>query len=85
MRMGLRVSWRLWQPTQAGAIDWSKAASFEKELRLLKAMGIRPVVIVYDSPHWAVQETRRQRQFPLYPALPFARICWMISRASCDR
>ena len=60
VRMGLRVSWRLWQPTRGGPIDWTKAATFEKELRLLNSRYIKPVVIVYDSPYWAVERLARQ-------------------------
>lgn len=48
-----RISWRLLQPTQGGAIRWENLASFENELRALKAAGIRPIVIVDDYPLWA--------------------------------
>lgn len=48
-----RISWRLLQPTQGGPILWNNLASFENELRALKAAGIRPIVIVDDHPLWA--------------------------------
>lgn len=48
-----RISWRLLQPTRGGSILWQNLASFENELRALKAAGIRPIVIVDDYPLWA--------------------------------
>jgi len=48
-----RISWRLLQPQRGGPILWENLASFESELRALKAAGIHPIVIVDDYPLWA--------------------------------
>ena len=63
-RMGTwRISWRTLQPNEGDPIDWSKLVGFEKELRGLKAKGIRPVVIVMDSPRWAtINDVRNDDQ-----------------------
>ncbi|MBK9711160.1 MAG: hypothetical protein IPO81_07450 [Kouleothrix sp.] len=47
------ISWRLLQPTEGGPINWGRLAGFEKEARKLKEYGIKPEVVVFDSPHWA--------------------------------
>ncbi len=58
VRMGLRVKWSELQPKESGPILWGKLANFEKELRALRAAGVTPEVVVYDSPHWAVVDGR---------------------------
>ncbi|MCK5429543.1 MAG: hypothetical protein KAI94_08740, partial [Anaerolineales bacterium] len=59
-RMGRRISWRWLQPNPGDEINWDLLASFEEELRNLRAANITPVVIIYDSPHWAVIPEVRQ-------------------------
>ncbi len=58
VRMGLRVRWSELQPIEGGPIHWELLAGFENELRALKAAGVTPEVVVYDSPHWAVVDGR---------------------------
>ena len=58
--MGNRISWRELQPNPGDEINWSLLASFEEELGNLRAAGITPVVIIQDSPHWAVIPKVRQ-------------------------
>jgi hypothetical protein len=55
-RLG-RISWRDLQPNEGDAIQWSQLAGFENELRALRAAGIMPEVVVYDSPRWATINT----------------------------
>jgi hypothetical protein len=62
VRMGIRVSWRELQPNEGDPIQWDKLTEFEDELRELKALEMTPVVIVYDNPHWAVQDVRNDHQ-----------------------
>lgn len=59
-RMGYQVSWANLQPLPGQSPDWGLLATFETELRNLKAAGIRPVVIVKDSPLWALDPIRAQ-------------------------
>lgn len=59
-RMGNRISWRELQPNPGDEINWSLLASFEEELGNLRSAGITPVVIIQDSPHWAVIPNVRQ-------------------------
>lgn len=54
VRMGNQISWRALQPTEGGPIAWDLLATFEQELRGLKENGIRPLVIIKDSPYWAL-------------------------------
>jgi hypothetical protein len=54
-RMNNRISWRQLQATPGGPINWSRLEGFKEELRLLQSVQIKPVVIVDDFPHWAVQ------------------------------
>jgi hypothetical protein len=53
VRLSARVSWRSMQPNETDPINWSLLADTENELRLLKQMGIKPVLVINDSPHWA--------------------------------
>ena len=48
-----RIRWRLLQPEEDGPIQWHILRSFENELRTLRERNITPVVVIYDSPHWA--------------------------------
>lgn len=53
IRLNDRISWRRLQPSEGSPIDWSQLRGFEEELRLLRQMGIRPIVVVDDHPTWA--------------------------------
>lgn len=53
VRLSERISWRKLQPNEGDPINWSLLADFENELRLLKELGVRPVVVLNDSPYWA--------------------------------
>lgn len=53
-RLGNRISWKDMQPNPGDAIDWSQAAQFEDELKALHAVGMTPLVIIQEYPHWAV-------------------------------
>jgi hypothetical protein len=55
VRVNHQVSWRELQPNEGDPIDWSKMASFENALMAMKARGMTPVVIINDSPDWAVK------------------------------
>ncbi len=57
-RMGNQVSWAALQPIPGQTPNWSLLATLETELRNLKAAGIRPVLIVKDSPDWALDPIR---------------------------
>jgi hypothetical protein len=59
VRYGWQISWRDLQPVENGPIIWSYLASFEKELRDMRYSGTRPVVVIKDSPHWAVDPSAR--------------------------
>ncbi len=52
-RINRYISWRELQPVEGGAIDWSLLAEFEAELRVLREMGIKPIVVIDDYPAWA--------------------------------
>ncbi len=56
VRLNGRISWRILQPSEGAAIDWGELASFEEELRALKAEGMTPIVVVDDHPEWATVE-----------------------------
>jgi hypothetical protein len=53
VRLGTHVHWRQLQPNEGDPIQWAALAGFEQQLRDLKKVGIRPVVTITDSPHWA--------------------------------
>ncbi len=53
MRFNGRISWRDLQPNEGDPIQWEQIASFEEELRTLKRLGVKPLVIISDYPHWA--------------------------------
>ncbi len=53
IRLGTRIHWRALQPNEGDPIPWSQLATFENELRSLKAAGIVPLVTITDSPAWA--------------------------------
>lgn len=57
-RMGNQISWRSLQPNEGGPIAWELLATFEEELRGMKENGIRPLVIIKDSPYWALDPQR---------------------------
>jgi hypothetical protein len=59
VRLGIRISWRNLQPNYGDPIHWEQLASFENELRTLQQAGVTPVVVIYDSPHWAVDANAR--------------------------
>jgi len=58
-RLGQRISWIKLQPEEGGPINWDLLAEFEQELRALRTVGIAPIVVVQDSPHWAVRSDAR--------------------------
>jgi hypothetical protein len=53
-RLGTQISWRELQPNPGDPIQWHLLDSFEDELRGLRSAGITPIVVIRDSPHWAV-------------------------------
>ncbi len=53
VRLSRRVSWRQLQPNENDPIDWSLLTDTENEMRQLKLMGIKPVLVINDSPSWA--------------------------------
>lgn len=70
VRMNTRISWRQLQPNEGDPIQWDLLASFESELRALRAYEITPIVIVNDYPAWAT--ATRSNGDPSYcgPMLP---------------
>ncbi len=48
-----RVSWADLQPNEGDPIDWTKLAELDSELRALKDIQVKPVVLVQTSPRWA--------------------------------
>lgn len=62
-RLNIRVSWRDLQPDSPNdPIDWNKLTNFEAELKALKVIGVRPVVVVDDFPDWALKDVRKDHQ-----------------------
>jgi hypothetical protein len=57
-RMGNQISWRKLQPNEGGPIAWDLLITFEEELRGMKENGIRPLVVIKDSPYWALDPQR---------------------------
>ena len=53
IRLSGRVTWRNLQPNENDPINWALLANFENELRLLKQLGIKPVIVLTNSPYWA--------------------------------
>jgi hypothetical protein len=66
-RMGNQISWRELQPSQGGPIAWELLATFEEELRGMKELGIRPLVIIKDSPDWALDWAKNNKLLPCGP------------------
>lgn len=67
------ISWRAIQPYEGAPYDWSSVATLEADLIVAARLGIRPIVIVDDSPYWAtIQPTScgaiRQEYFGAYAA-----------------
>lgn len=58
-RLGQRISWIKLQPVEGGPINWDLLTDFEQELRALRTVGIAPIVVVQDTPHWAVRSDAR--------------------------
>jgi hypothetical protein len=54
VRMGVRISWRLLQPVEGGPIQWGLLANVDQELRILNAADVDAVLVITDSPLWAV-------------------------------
>ena len=46
-------SWRTVQPNEGDGYNWSALANFERKLLAARAIGLTPIVVVQDSPHWA--------------------------------
>ncbi len=57
-RMSIEISWRELQPAPGSLINRGLLATFENELRGLKQNGIRPLVMVKDSPYWALDPAK---------------------------
>lgn len=53
VRLNARISWRNLQANPGDPIAWGQLASFESELRTLRAAHITPLIIVDDFPRWA--------------------------------
>jgi hypothetical protein len=53
VRINDRVSWANLQPEENGPIQWGLLAGLDKELRALRAAGIKPILIVDSYPSWA--------------------------------
>ncbi len=53
VRLSGRISWRKLQPNEGDPINWDLLAGFEQELRLLNGLGVKPVVVLNESPYWA--------------------------------
>lgn len=53
IRFNDRISWALLQPEENGPIQWNLLVNFEKELRALRALGVKPILIVDEYPNWA--------------------------------
>jgi hypothetical protein len=47
------VSWKAVQPEEGGAYQWSALVDFEQNLLAAAQLGLRPIVVVRDSPSWA--------------------------------
>ncbi|MDQ4076557.1 MAG: glycoside hydrolase family 5 protein [Chloroflexota bacterium] len=47
------MSWKAVEPVQGGGYRWEALATFEQELLAAKQAGLRPMVVVGDSPGWA--------------------------------
>ncbi|MGD9092565.1 MAG: hypothetical protein PVF74_06935 [Anaerolineales bacterium] len=58
-RMGTQIHWNELQPNPGDPIQWHLLETFEDELHALRAAGITPIVIIKDSPHWAVVQDAR--------------------------
>jgi len=58
-RMGSNISWRELQPNEGDPIRWEKLKGFEEELKALISLEMTPIVVVKDSPHWAVINNAR--------------------------
>lgn len=76
VRLGSKISWRLLQPdenmTNAQILANMDAllTTFENELRSLRSSGIIPVVVIKDSPYWAVENVWIDPQDPTAPPQP---------------
>jgi len=68
--MGLQVSWKNLQPNEGDPIQWNLLATFEEELRGLRASGITPIVIVKDTPEWAAELVNIGGQLQYAPCGP---------------
>lgn len=53
VRLNDRISWRKLQPLPDSPIAWESLSDFERELRALRTLGAKPIVVVDDYPLWA--------------------------------
>ncbi|MCB9136338.1 MAG: hypothetical protein H6636_12990 [Anaerolineales bacterium] len=53
IRLNDRISWKDLQPQQNGPIQWDLLEDFENELRALRAVNAKPILIVDEFPTWA--------------------------------
>ncbi|MFL5807651.1 MAG: hypothetical protein ACJ8CR_38730 [Roseiflexaceae bacterium] len=51
------ISWRALQPHENDPIRWQLMSAFEQELRVLRQAGLKPEIIIGDSPSWATINT----------------------------
>ncbi|MBN2147592.1 MAG: hypothetical protein JW726_09395, partial [Anaerolineales bacterium] len=71
-RLNYRISWRQLQPEDGSPIQWGLLSQFEAELRNMRTLGIKPIVIVDDYPSWATDNSVRNDGQPTScgPLLP---------------
>jgi hypothetical protein len=58
VRLSGRISWRELQPNEGDPINWSLLADTENELRILQELGRKPIIVLNDSPYWALDPVK---------------------------
>jgi len=59
VRVGTGLSWRKLQPNENDPIQWDILADFDEDLKEIKSLGMTPIVVIKDNPHWAVISNAR--------------------------